>query len=152
MKRILIYDLAVAPIDTGLEMDKILEFYRQENIIVWDSSKATEGQNCKPQIIMVDGEPEVEVLDLATTAGMTRFSELLKSISREDIEALGFEQFYAENGRVKFRRGELVLDTCIEMEDQRKTWFTILDGEKICFQGKLVSKPELLKILKQIVL
>lgn len=59
---ILIYDITSLPINTGLTGEQIIEIYKTEKLVLWDSSNG----GAQPKIVSTEGEeyPTIKVIDL----------------------------------------------------------------------------------------
>lgn len=75
MRPVVIYDVNVLPEsnDVSQNIEVILDIFEKKSIIFWDSSKATEGQNCKPQVILLPDTTPVHVMDVQTVEGKSQF-------------------------------------------------------------------------------
>jgi len=69
MKIILIYDLNVLPEDSVISVDKVMEIYQNENILFWDSRRATPEIDCSPKIYNVPKGVVISILDLNSEEG-----------------------------------------------------------------------------------
>ena len=78
MKQILIYDVNVIPTRAGINGQEVIEFYMEHQVVLWDSSEATEGQDCKPQVINIEESSEMNIIDYQT---IKDFKDLKKVLS-----------------------------------------------------------------------
>lgn len=76
MKTILVYDINVLPDENVLTVDKTMEIYQTENILFWDSRKATPGVNCVPQIYNAPKDGVISIFDVNSEEGKASLKSL----------------------------------------------------------------------------
>lgn len=90
-KPIIIYDIQVVPEFGGNQGDFnfVMEIFDKEKILLWDSSKSTEGVNCEPKVIYRDDTFNVEVIDTANMSTEEKASKfaLLNLKKKEDEDS-----------------------------------------------------------------
>jgi hypothetical protein len=84
MKQVLIYDVNVFPDpEIGLTPEEVIKLYEEEGVLLWDSSKATTGVDCRPKVYNSPEDMPITIIEVNSEEGET----FLKHLKHENTSS-----------------------------------------------------------------
>lgn len=77
---IIIYDINSCPDDSGLDMEKVVEIFKEHNWLLWDSSNRYGIGSTEPKVVFAPEEEKIEIsiLDLQDDDVKEKVNKILK--------------------------------------------------------------------------
>lgn len=76
MEQTLIYDINVAPQESDLTLEKVIQIYQETKILFWDSRGATPGIDCRPQVNTLPKDMPITIIDINSEEGVIMLKTL----------------------------------------------------------------------------